>query len=80
MPLVKETLKAALVQAFSDQMNKKENPEQAIDDLVSKLATAIDNYIKSATVTIAPGILVATVGTAASQTGTTTGSGTGTLS
>lgn len=46
MPLVKETLKNELASIFSDGA-----AGSTIDDIAEKLATAIDNYIKSGTVT-----------------------------
>lgn len=72
MPLIKDTLKAQLLAVFS----KENTPEEAAD----QIATAIDAYIKTATITIVPGIPVATAGTAAAQTGVTTGPGTGSVS
>lgn len=51
MALVKETLKNAIKTAFLDQLSKNDNTNEAINDLADKLATAIDNYIKSATIT-----------------------------
>jgi hypothetical protein len=72
MPLVKAILKAELEAAFS----KENSPAAAAD----KLSTAIDNYIRSMTITIPPGIPVATVGSPAAQTGATTGPGSGVVS
>lgn len=80
MTLVKATLKNAIKQAFQDQSTKTDNPAAALDDLADKIATAIDAFVKSGTVTVAIGIPVATAGTAVSQTGTTTSTGTGTIS
>lgn len=54
------------------------------DDAAAKVAEAIANrvdaYIKTATVTVSPGIPVSTAGTAVAQTGATTGPGTATIS
>lgn len=72
MPLIKDTLKAQLLAVFL----KENTPDEAAD----QIATAIDSYIKTATITIVPGIPVATAGTAAAQTGATTGPGTGSIS
>lgn len=72
MPLIKDTLKAQLLAVFL----KENTPDEAAD----QIATAIDSYIKTATITIVPGIPVATAGTAAAQTGETTGPGTGSIS
>lgn len=72
MPLIKDTLKAQLLAVFL----KENTPDEAAD----QIAAAIDSYIKTATITIVPGIPVATAGTAAAQTGATTGPGTGSIS
>ena len=72
MPLVKDTLKAQLEAIFA----KENTPAEAAD----QLATAIDSYIKTATITIVPGIPVATAGSPTAQTGATTGPGTGSIS
>lgn len=65
MALVKNTLKEALVAVFS----KTNDPSTAAEEL----ATAIDSYIKTATVT------TTVVGTSVSG-GAVTGTGTGSLS
>lgn len=69
MALVKETLKQALVSVFS----KTNDPETAADEL----ATAIDAYIKTATVTT---VVTGAVTTGAGAGGSVTGSGAGSLS
>jgi len=51
MALIKEILKTAIYAAFKSQITKKENPDAALEDLSDKLATAIDAYIKTGTVT-----------------------------
>jgi TFIIF-interacting CTD phosphatase-like protein len=80
MALVISNLKSAIKAAFDAQATKKENPESARQDLSDKLAVAIDNYIKSATVTVAKNIPVSTTGSATAQTGFTTSTGIGTIS
>lgn len=70
MPLVKDTLKAQLEAIFA----KENTPAEAAD----QLATAIDSYIKTATITILPGIPVAAP--PPSGVGATTGPGTGSIS
>ena len=65
---LEQTLKAALDKAAASE------EEKARADLAKDLATAIDAYIKTAQV--APGIPVTTAGSAAAQTGATTGPGT----
>ncbi|MDR2652135.1 MAG: hypothetical protein LBC68_07455 [Prevotellaceae bacterium] len=74
MALNKEILKTAVFAAFKSQQNKTENPDGALNDLASKLAEAIDAFIKSAQVN--PGIPVSTTGSSTAQTGVTTGTGT----
>lgn len=69
MALDKDTLKAKL-QAI----------DPSKDDVVAKMVDAIDEYIKGATVTVEAGIPVTTAGSATSQTGETSGPGTGTIS
>ncbi|MCY4418458.1 MAG: hypothetical protein OXB93_01250 [Cytophagales bacterium] len=75
MPLNKTALEQALRIIFEDRSETKTAEQTA-----RKIANAIDSYIKSATVTVASGIPVATAGSAASQVGATTAPGTGTLS
>lgn len=77
MALVKSTLKASILSLLSSMREKTEISDEEFAD---KLATAIDSYIKSATVTVAAGIAVATSGSPTSQTGVTTAPGTGTIS
>lgn len=61
----------------TNQEIAKEFTDNFVPNISEKLTTAIDNYIKSGTVTINPGITLTTVGTAAAQTGATTSTGTG---
>lgn len=77
MALVKDTLKADILTLLTGMREKKEVSD---DEFAGKLATAIDKYIKTATVTVAAGIAVATSGSPTSQTGATTAPGTGTIS
>jgi len=58
LPLNKVVLKSAIISALSVSENK------SIDETADSLATAIDDYIKSMTITVAG---VATAGTAAAQ-------------
>jgi len=80
MALVQATLKTQIEAAFNAQSGKTENPEAAISDLANRLATAIDAYIRSATVTVSAGIPVSTAGSPTAQTGTTTAPGVGQIS
>lgn len=79
MALVKPTLKAQIRDAFNAQRSNTDDPEGALTDLADKLTNAIDAYIKSATITVQPGIPVTTAGSATAQTGATTGPGTTTI-
>lgn len=75
--LVKETLKAELVQLQKDMLEETDQAA-AQANYAEKLATAIDNYIKSATVTVNFPIPVTVV--PATGVGGTTATGTGTIS
>jgi len=80
MPLVKATFKSDLESALLSVLMGDKTPEEAAEALAIAITDKVDAYIKTATVTIVEGIPVATTGTAAAQTGATTGPGTGTLS
>jgi len=80
MALVKATLEAAIFKAFKDQQDKTDNPDGSLKNIAKQLATAIDNHIKSGTVTVAAGIPVSTAGSPTAQTGATTAPGTGQIS
>lgn len=74
MPIVKETIQAQINSLIDDTKGlEQEKSQQAF---ASGLADIIVASLKSATVTIQPGILVGTSGGA----GATTGTGTGSLS
>ena len=77
MALNKPALKNGIKQLLTDMETKNED---AKDDFATELSNLIDTFVKGATVTVAAGIPVATAGTAASQTGATTATGTGTIS
>ena len=72
MPLVKPLLESQILAAFKKMQSSAVDTEAAQKDLAKELATAIDSYIKSATIIIPPGIVVATAGTPAAQTGAST--------
>lgn len=57
MALVKTVLEDALLTAFKEQMAKTSNPEDAFRALAKSMATAIDAYIKSATVVYSAGLV-----------------------
>ena len=73
MPLDKNILKQG-IKAMSSKFRNNENLTD--DDYAEELSTLIINTIKSATVTVNPGIPVAT----SSGAGSTSGPGTGSLS
>lgn len=77
MPLIKKTLELE-IRTLLNQLKTQDDQEASINQFVSGLATAIDNYIKTATVNVVPGIPVQVVVPAG--TGTTVGPGTGNLS
>lgn len=52
MPLVKQTLKTALIAAFM-KAREEEDALKAAEDFADDLATAIDAYIKTATPVVA---------------------------
>ena len=75
-PLLKQQIKAA----FKAQTTKQDNPDAALDDLAQKIADAVHAYVVGATVTVPPGVAVATAGSPTAQTGATTAPGIGTIS
>jgi hypothetical protein len=76
MALSDATLKTNLLNLF----NQMKNAPMSEADYADALAKIIDAQIKTATVTVAAGIPVATAGSEVAQKGATTGPGTGSLS
>ena len=72
MALVKQTLKTE-IKSILNSLKTETDQAQAIDEFADRLATAIDNYIKTATVNT-------TVTGSSVSGGAVTGTGTGTLS
>lgn len=72
MPLVKPLLEAQILAAFQKMSNGSPDMSTAQSELARDLATAIDVYIKTATVTVLPGQLVTGVSPAGPITGATT--------
>ena len=70
MAVVKTSIEAEINQMMADLL--QDQPETIPSDFANKLADIIRNAILSATITVPSGIPVATTGTAAAQTGTTT--------
>ena len=79
MPLDKTTLANSIAAAFAKAQGLSKASD-AQSTLASSIASAIDTYVKGATVTVSAGIPVSTAGTAAAQTGATTGPGTASVS
>nr|DAP16024.1 MAG TPA: hypothetical protein [Caudoviricetes sp.] len=74
MALNKEQLKQGIIQLQQDMLTKT---DASMEEYAERLASLINDFVKSGEVTIAPGISVTTAGTAASQTGATTSEGKG---
>lgn len=72
MSLNRLKLKNDIKIAFDDQKTKTENQDQAIEDLADKIATAVEDYVKSITVTSTHALV--------SPSGTVTGAITNTVS
>lgn len=77
MSVVKVSIEAEINQMMTDLL--QDQPETIPSDFANKLAEIIRNAILSATITVPSGIPVATTGTAAAQTGTTTSPVTATI-
>jgi len=77
MALNKPALKTGIESLLTEMRTKKEVSD---DFFADQLASLIETFVKSGTVTVAAGIAVATTGSAAAQTGATTATGTGTIS
>ena len=74
MALNKQALKQGIIALLQDMLTKTDN---SIEEYAERLASLIDDFVKSGEVTVAPGISVTTAGTATSQTGKTTSEGKG---
>lgn len=62
MPLIKPVLEAQILAAFQKMSTSETDLKQAQMDLAKELATAIDSYIKSATIIVPPGQLITGTG------------------
>ena len=76
MGLNKEQLKQGIIRLQQDMLTKT---DVSMEEYAERLASLINDYVKSGEVTIAPSIIVTTAGTDASQTGATTSVGLGTI-
>ena len=77
MALNKEQLKQGIIQLQQHMLTKT---EPSMEEYAERLASLINDFVKSGDVTVKAGISVSTAGTAAAQTGSTTSVGTGTIS
>ena len=68
------------IKSLLQEMTEETDSAAGLEKFAIKLSTAVEAYVKSGTVTVASGIPVSTTGSAAAQTGATTGTGTGTIS
>lgn len=75
MPLNKAALKAG-IQSLVQNVAANGG---SYADFADGLASLIEDFVKTGTVTVAAGIPVATAGSATAQTGATTATGTGTI-
>lgn len=55
--LIHETIKAEIEAAFTEVMNQEEGREQALSTVADKIATAVENAIKSMTITYTTGLV-----------------------
>lgn len=88
MPIATETLRAFLTQGIKDALDQPIDEtsdsnavkQRIAQNVANAIADGVDAWIRTATVTVQPGIPVTTMGGPTSQTGTTTGSGIGAIS
>ena len=76
MPLNKQALRQGIIALQQDMLTKT---DADMEEYAERLASLIDDFVRSGEVTVNAGISVSTAGTAAAQTGTTTSTGTGTI-
>lgn len=72
-------IKSILDASFDENSNPETIKMNFAKELSSAIADEIDTWIKTATITVNPGIPVATAGSPVAQTGATTGPGTATI-
>ena len=77
MALNKEQLKQGIIRLQQDMLTKT---DASIEEYAERLASLINDFVKSGEVKVKAGISVSTAGTAAAQTGSTTSVGMGTIS
>ena len=74
--LNKQALTQGIIDLQQDMLTKTEASPR---EYAERLASLIDDFVRSGEVTVDPGISVSTTGTAAAQTGATTSVGKGTI-
>ncbi|WP_298823555.1 hypothetical protein [uncultured Capnocytophaga sp.] len=77
MALNKEQLKQGIIRLQQYMLTKT---DASMEEYAERLASLINDFVKSGEVTVKAGISVSTAGTAAAQTGSTTSVGMGTIS
>ena len=77
MALNKQALKQGIIALQQDMQRKTDT---SMEEYAERLASLINDFVKSGEVTVKAGISVSTAGTAAAQTGSTTSVGMGTIS
>lgn len=77
MALNKQALQKGIIRLQQDMQRKT---DASMEEYAERLASLIDDFVKSGEVTVAAGISVSTAGTATAQTGATNSTGTGTIS
>lgn len=81
---LRNNLNKRIKEALDSNINEKSDSDEVKTLFAQKLSSAIadeiDSWIKTATITVEPGISVYTTGNAFSQTGKTISSGTGKIS
>lgn len=76
MALNKQALKQGIIALQQYMLSKT---DASMEEYAERLASLIEDFVKSGEVTVQPGISVSTAGTATAQTGATTGEGKGTI-
>lgn len=79
MPLIKNILELQILAACKKLSNSTSDINQAQQEFAKELSTAIDSYIKTATIVVQPGQLVVGASPAGPVSGATTTPGTATI-
>ena len=74
MALNKQALKQGIIALQQYMLSKT---DASMEEYAERLASLIEDFVKSGEVTVQPGISVSTAGTATAQTGATTSAGKG---